>query len=111
VEIPLANLAQVFAPVKINGASADFGVVYGVAPAETPICPRAKIAVAVTGSIGWAPGTAVEFWITTNDTGQEYAPYAVWAKMSDGVVRQDGAAETVDGQGFSFLETFAIRKK
>lgn len=111
VLIPLANLAQVFAPVQINGAAADFKVVYGVAPAETPICPRAKVTAAVPGAVGWAAGTAVEFWVMTTDTGQQYAPYAGWAKMSDGVVRQDGAAETVDGQGFSFLETFAIRKK
>ena len=61
--------------------------------------------------LGWAPGTAVEFWIMTTDTGQEYAPYAGWAKMSDGAVSADGTrASTSSGQGLRLLETFAIRR-
>ena len=44
----------------------------------------------------------------------QWAPYAGWAKASDGVVSGDGAsAATLDGpqQGFPLLENFAIRKK
>ena len=56
---------------------------------------------------GWAAGTKVEFWVMTTDTAQVYAPYAGWAKISDGVVATDGmSVTTVAGQGFGFLENF-----
>jgi hypothetical protein len=111
VSIPLTNVGPVLDPVMVGDAGAGFALLYGVAPAETTICPAAKVKVALPGSLGWAPGTAVEFWIMTTDTAQTYAPYAGWAKMSDGVVSADGASvSTVDGQGFIFLENFAIRK-
>jgi len=120
VAVPLTNVGPVLDPVDVSGAPADFSLLYGVGPAETTLCPPAKVSVvlphatAVAGNdLGWAPGTAVEFWITTTDTGQTYAPYAGWAKMSDGVVSADGStATTLDGalEGFVFLESFAIRK-
>lgn len=117
VGIPLTNVGPVLAPVTLgDGGAPDFQLLYGVAPAETTICPAAKVAVALPhatatpNDLGWAPGAAVEFWIMTIDTGQTYAPYAGWAKASDGVVSADGTSvATVDGQGFIFLETFAIR--
>jgi hypothetical protein len=120
VAVPLTNLGPVLDPVEVAGAPADFSLLYGVGPAETTLCPPAKISVALPhataaadNDLGWVPGTAVEFWITTTDTGQTYAPYAGWAKMSDGVVSADGStATTLDGalEGFVFLESFAIRK-
>jgi hypothetical protein len=126
VHIPLTNVAPVFAPVTLgDGGAPDFQLLYGVAPAETTLCPPAKITVALPhttapdggaadggapNDLGWAPGAAVEFWIMTTDTGQTYAPYAGWAKMSDGVVSADGmSVATVDAQGFILLENFAIR--
>lgn len=61
--------------------------------------------------LGWAPGAGVEFWITTVDVGQDFAPYAGWRKVSDGVVSADaGSVSTLPSQGFPTLETFAIRK-
>jgi hypothetical protein len=93
----------------------DFALLYGVSPEETPICPAAEISVALLHSTmtpndpGWAPGTAVEFWITTTDTGQTCAPYSGWTRTSDGVVSPDGTHVTTT-QGFLFLESFAIRK-
>lgn len=120
VNIPLTNLGPVFAGVMAGNAPANFALVYGVAPAETILCPAAKVTVALPrktammyNDLGWAPGSAVEFWVMTTDTGQTFAPYAGWAKMSDGVVSNDGASvTTLDGvnEGFIFLETFAIRK-
>jgi hypothetical protein len=111
VNIPLANEGPVLASAGVTG----FELLYGVAPAETTICPPAKITVALPhatrtpNDFGWAPGTAVEFWITTTDTGQTYAPYAGWAKTSDGTVSADGMSVTTTA-GFLFLENFAIRK-
>jgi hypothetical protein len=117
VTIPLDNLAQVFAPLMINGMPADFSLVYGVRPAETLLCPAGKITVALPhknmmpNDLGWAAGTMVEFWIMTTDTLQQYAPYGSWTKESDGVVSADGTTvSTVDGGGFLLLENFAIRK-
>jgi hypothetical protein len=119
VSIPLANLGPALAAAKPGGVAADFGLVYGVAPASTTFCPAAKVTVRLPhtttqpNDLGWAPGTAVEFWITSPETDQQFAPYAGWAKMSDGIVSADGAsASTRDGagQGFVDLETFAIRR-
>ncbi len=89
-----------------------------MAPTETTLCPPVKVTVALPhatmtpNDLGWAAGTAVEFWMTTADVGQTYAPYAGWAKMSDGAVSTDGmSVSTADGQGFILLENFAIRLK
>ena len=59
--------------------------------------------------MGWAPGTAVEFWVMTIDSAQTYAPYAGWAKMSGGTVSTDGKSVSTT-EGFVLLQTFAIRK-
>ncbi len=87
-----------------------------MAPVDTTLCPPAKVTVTLPhattspNDLGWAPGTAVELWITGSDVGQTYAPYAGWRKMSDGVVSGDGATvTTLAGQGFSVLEDFALR--
>jgi hypothetical protein len=118
VNIPLTNMGPVLDPVMAGSAPAAFKLVYGVGPAETTLCPAVKVTVALShvttmpNDLGWAPGTAVEFWIMTTDTGQTYAPYAGWAKMSDGAVSADGmSVATADGQGFILLENFAIRLK
>src|SRR5450432_3402742 len=115
VAVPLTNVGPVLDPVEVAGAPADFSLLYGVGPDETTLCPPAKISVALPhataaagNDLGWVPGTAVEFWVTTTDTGQTYAPYAGWAKMSDGVVSADGStATTSDGalEGFVSLES------
>ncbi len=119
VGVPIANMGPVFDSVTVgDGGAADFALVYGVAPVETTLCPAATVTVALPhatmtpNDLGWTPGAAVEFWIMTTDTGQTYAPYAGWAKMSDGVVSTDGkSVATVAGQGFILLENFAIRLK
>lgn len=119
VSIPLANLGPALASAKPGGVAADFRLVYGVTPASTTFCPAAKVTVRLPhattqpNDLGWAPGAAVEFWITSPETEQQFAPFAGWAKMSDGIVSADGtSASTRDGagQGFVDLETFAIRR-
>lgn len=118
VNIPLANLGPVLDPVMIGGAPAGFAAYYGLAPAMTTVCPAAKVTVALPhktatpNDFGWAPNAAVEFWITTVSSSGVYAPYAGWAKASDGTVSADGTTvSTVDGGGFAVLENFAIRLK
>ncbi len=110
VNIPLTNLAPVLGNVTVSGAAANFALVYGVAPAETTLCPPAQISVSLPQTLRWAAGAAVEFWITTSDVSQTYAPYGGWAWMSDGVVSPDGKRVT-STQGFNLLENFAIRLK
>ncbi len=112
VNIPIANES----PWLASSGKNDFALLYGVGPAETPICPGAKVTVALPhanmtpNDLNWAPNAAVEFWIMTVDVEQKYAPYAGWAKMSDGTVSNDGTSiSTTDGQGFIYLQTFAVR--
>ncbi len=118
VAIPVASAAAQLASAKVNGSSANFQLLYGLAPVDTTICPPAKVTVplphhtAAPNDLGWAAGAAVEFWVTTTDVGQTFAPYSGWARLSDGVVSADGASvSTVEGQGFPFLESFAVRLK
>ncbi len=60
----------------------------------------------------WPAGTAVEFYIHSVSVDQEWAPYAGWAKVSDGAVSADGKTiATADGQGLPVLEVFGIQKK
>jgi hypothetical protein len=111
VSIPLANEG----PWLAASGKTDFALLYGVTPAETLFCPAVKVTVALPhtttlpNDLGWAPGTAVEFWAMTVDTGQTYAPYAGWAKQSGGTVSADGK-NVVSTDGFIYLDNFAIRK-
>jgi hypothetical protein len=107
VSIPLTNLGPVLSGA---GTPTDFALVYGIAPAETTICPAAKISVSLPSTLGWAPGSAVEFWMTSLDVGQTYAPFAGWALMSDGTVSADGKTATTT-TGFTALDNFAVRLK
>jgi hypothetical protein len=118
VSIPLTNVGPILNPVMAGSNPANFKLLYGMSPAGTNVCPAAKVTVALPhatmmpNDFGWTAGAMVEFWIMTTDTGQTYAPYAGWAKMSDGTVSADGkSVSTVDGQGFVDLENFAIRLK
>lgn len=114
VSIPVAGAA----PVLVSCPACGFQLLYGVTPVETTICPPAQVSVALPhqtlspNDLGWVPGAAVEFWVTTNDTGQSYAPYGGWKKISDGTVSADGTSVSTSGsQGFNVLENFALRLK
>jgi hypothetical protein len=110
--IPVTTGAALLASAPASG----FKLLYGLGPAETTICPPAKVTVALPhatsapNDFGWAAGAAVEFWVASTDVGQRFSPYAGWAKMSDGVVSADGkSVSTLAGQGFAALEAFAVR--
>jgi hypothetical protein len=114
VSIPLANEG----PWLAASGHSDFGLLYGVTPAETLLCPAAQVTVALPhktttpNDLGWAANAPVEFWVMTIDTGETYAPYAGWAKISDGTVSADGTKVSTDATGgFIFLQTFAVRLK
>ncbi len=114
VSIPLDNDG----PWLASSGHTDFSLLYGVSPAGTTFCPAATATVALPhatstpNDFGWAAGTAVEIWVMTTDVGQTYAPYAGWAKASDATVDADGTSvTTVAGQGLTYLDNFAIRKK
>lgn len=114
VQIPVDKAQMALASAALPANEPAFELLYGVAPTETTLCPAAKVTVTLPAAVkaSLTPNTAVEFWIMNVETGQEHAPYAGWAKASDGVVSADGnTVSTVDGGGFVYLETFAIRKK
>jgi hypothetical protein len=109
VSIPIDKESAVLGPTGQTPA-----LLFGVAPAETVFCPAVKVTVAIPDSAKAAlPADAdVEFWVLGLDTGQSYAPYGAWQKISDGKVSADGATvSTIDGGGFPFLESFFIVKK
>jgi len=92
----------------VDQIGTGFEVLYAVSPAETRICPAAKLDIPNTA--GWAASAAVEFWVTTLDAGQEYAPYAGWTKVTDGAVSADGTRVTTT-TGVESLNHFAVRLK
>jgi hypothetical protein len=105
VQIPVDQIKPVLDPSMLG-----LELVFGAAPIETTFCPPAQ--VKVPNSPMWAAGTAVEFYALGLETGQEWAPYAGWTKISDGAVSADGKVIATDAAGgFPVLETFGIRKK
>jgi hypothetical protein len=97
-------------------SGSDFTLLYGLSPAGTLLCPKAQVTVPLPhatqtpNDFGWAPGAAVEFWVTTVDVSQSPAPYAGWARLSDGVVSADGTSVSTT-EGFAALQNFAVRLK
>jgi len=105
VQVPLTNLTAV-----LPAMTPAFEIFYGVSPSETTMCPA--VGVTVPNTPNWPAGTKVEFWVMTLDAGEEFAPYAGWAKASDGTVSGDGMTVSTDsGAGFIYLDNFAVRKK
>jgi hypothetical protein len=110
--------------IPVNAASAPllpcqscgFELLYGVAPTETTICPAAQVTIALPhqtqspNDFNWPVGAIVEFWTTTFDSGQEYAPYAGWRLISYGHVTADGTSVTSETWGgLNFLNNLAVR--
>jgi len=103
-EVPVAK-----APPAVD-KSLGFEILVGTTPLDTEFCPHATLSVPNTA--GWAAGTEVELWIHGLDPGEEWAPYAGWAKVSGGKVSADGkSVVTNDGEGIPILSTFGIKKK
>lgn len=100
----------VIADIPAIDATIGLQIVYGAAPMETEFCPAAK--VHVPNSLGWAAGAKAELWIHGLEVGQDWAPYAGWAKVSDATVSADGSeVVTDDGGGIPLLSTFGLKLK
>jgi hypothetical protein len=103
VEIPLDAAAPALDPAT------PLDRVFAVTPLETKICPDA--AVSVPNRDGWPAGTAVEFFVHGLEINEEYAPYAGWAKVSDGAVSADGMRiETAQDGGLPILGVIGIHR-
>jgi hypothetical protein len=103
VVLPVAQESAVVGPSGLG-----LGLLVGVAPAGTFICPSAT--VTVPNAAGWSAGAAVEFYLLGNDVGQGWAPFGGWAKLSDGHVSGDGTSVSTDpGAGFPVLDVFGVR--
>ena len=116
------KLRTVSIPVNVASApllpcqNCGFELLYGVTPSETTICPAAQVTIALPHKVqspndfDWPAGAIVEFWTTTIDPGQTYAPYAGWRLISYGHVSVDGTSVTSETWGgLNFLNNLAVR--
>lgn len=107
--------AVVFKPTDgsfpaLAASAQAFDLIVGLGPADVDICPPARLSFA--NSEGWAPKTAVEFWINGVKTYDHWAPYGTWTKVAEGVVSDDGkTVSTADGMGIPALAAYGIVKK
>jgi len=102
VSVPAAQVVP-----EIN-MPAGIELVYGVGPLVTKFCPRAQVTVA--NDAGWEAGAAVEFWAHGVDVFEYAVSYGGWAKVSDGVVSEDGTTVSTT-EGFELLTTFGVKLK
>lgn len=112
VRIPVTAASAPLLPCRNCG----FELLYGVAPAETIICPAAKLTIALPHQVqspndfNWPAGAIVEIWTTTVDVSQTYAPYAGWRLISYGHVSADAMSLTSENWGgLNFLDHLAVR--
>jgi hypothetical protein len=85
-----------------------FAVAYALSPVETRICPSP--ALSLENSLDLAPGTELELFILGLDVLEAWAPYATWAKISEGFVSGDG--QTLEfPEGLPLLTAIGVREK
>jgi hypothetical protein len=90
--------------------SLGFALLFALSPVDTVICPAARMSVA--NAPGWAPATAVEFFVHGVSIEEHWAPYGGWSKVSEGAVSSDGARiTTAEGGGIPVLGVIGIRQK
>ena len=88
----------------------SLGMLFGMAPINTLICPAAKMTV--PNLPGWAANAEVEFLLEGTSIFQEWAMLRDWTKVSDGAVSADGTTvSTADGQGIPMIGTIGVRLK
>ena len=64
----------------------------------------------VPNTAGWPAGQAVEVFIHGVSVEEEWAPYAGWAKVSGGVVSDDGlSVVSTEGEGLPVLGVVGVR--
>jgi hypothetical protein len=89
--------------------SLGFALLFALSPVDTVICPAARMSVP---NPGWAPATAVEFFVHGVSIEEHWAPYGGWAKVSEGAVSSDGGRiTTAQGGGIPVLGVIGIRQK
>ena len=83
---------------------------FALSPAGATLCPAG--ALSVPNTLNLEPGAEVEFYLHGVRIEEEFAPYAGWAKVSDGEVTADGAQimTAADG-GLPELGLLAVRPK
>lgn len=97
------------APDAID-SSLNLEILIGTTPIETAFCPPA--ALSIPNTKGWAADAEVEFFLHGVSIEEEWAPYAGWAKVSDGKVSSDGTKiVTNDGEGIPHLSVIGVRLK
>jgi len=102
-----AAVATQNAPAAVD-ASLGFGMLYALTPSGTELCPPA--ALTVPNSANFPAGSAVEVFLHGIDILESWAPYGGWAKVSDGVVSEDGkTVSTTEGGGLPALSVIGIR--
>ncbi|MCB9584156.1 MAG: hypothetical protein H6718_02105 [Polyangiaceae bacterium] len=105
--------AVVFDPADAPDAvdpSLNLELLVGTTPIETEFCPAATLSL--PNSKGWAADADVEFFVHGVSIEEEWAPYAGWAKVSDGKVSSDGTkVVTNDGEGIPHLSVIGVRLK
>lgn len=105
--------AVVFEPADAPDAidsSLNLELLVGTTPIETEFCPAA--ALSLPNSKGWAADSEVEFFLHGVSIEEEWAPYAGWAKVSDGKVSADGTTVTTnEGEGIPHLSVIGVRLK
>jgi hypothetical protein len=88
--------------------SLGFGMLFALTPSGTELCPPA--ALTVPNSANYPAGSLVEIFLHGTDILESWAPYGGWAKVSDGVVSEDGnTVSTVEGGGLPALSVIGIR--
>lgn len=82
----------------------------GTTPIETEFCPAATLTL--PNSKGWSPDAEVEFFVHGVSIEEEWAPYAGWAKVSNGKVSSDGTkVATNPDEGIPHLSVIGVRLK
>jgi hypothetical protein len=105
------RVTRILAEHNVQAIDKTLGLdlVFAAAPVETAFCPPAKLSV--VNELQWDAGTPVEVFIHGVSVEEQWAPYAGWAKVAEGVVSADGARIETPNGGLPLLSTFGIRKK
>lgn len=91
------------APLSLTGF-------FALAPAGTLLCPAMHVTLPNTA--GLPPDAAVEIFAQGIEISEHWAPFAGWAKVSDGHVSADGTTISTDeGSGIPLIATLGVRVK
>jgi hypothetical protein len=99
VSLPEPALAQL---------SADFVAGFALSPVDTQIFPRPAVSLENTAAL--PAGTELRLFMQGLDVAEEFAPYAGWQELGEGVVSEDG--KTLDfAEGPPVLTVLGVKVK